>query len=357
MLQTTHSTTLRAPYPPPAAVLRASLRANRWLTLLGTGMLGLIAVCVAGLVLDARVITGAPAWLKPLKFSISIAVYAFTLVWMLTFVTGRLRGWLVGGLSFVIMVGFVVEMAIIVTQVVRGTMSHFNHTTAFDGYLFSAMGLAIVVIWLATLLAAVLLLVQRLPDPTLAWGLRLGIALSLAGMALGSLMTARPDTTRFNAGTSHEIVAVGSHSVGTSMGGPGLPVVGWSTQGGDLRVPHFVGIHALQALPLVAWAIRRTRFGTPHQVALVWIAGFAYGGVTWLLTWQALRAQPLHQPDAATLTALATLAGIAAAATGSVLLHAALTRRTPALRSRSSHEEAETAAHSTEQLESTTVAA
>jgi hypothetical protein len=106
--------------------------------------------------------------------------------------------------------------------------------------------------------------------------------------------------------------------VGGVDGGPGLPVVNWSFHAGDLRAPHFVGIHALQLLPLVAWLLsrhgRRLGLGTETQVGLVRVAGLGYLGVVVLLVWQALRGEPVTRPGVATLAAAGVLlAGMVAA--------------------------------------------
>src|SRR5262249_15296714 len=106
----------------PRLALRRAWATNWSLTLLGLTMLALLLVCLAGLVLDPRVITGAPAWLKPMKFAISITLYSFTLIWLLSFVQGHPR--LVSLASIVTMVSFLIEAIIVVGQVVRGTTSH-----------------------------------------------------------------------------------------------------------------------------------------------------------------------------------------------------------------------------------------
>ena len=43
------------------------------LTLTGLLMLPALALAAIGLIVDPRIITGAPAWLKPAKFAVSIA--------------------------------------------------------------------------------------------------------------------------------------------------------------------------------------------------------------------------------------------------------------------------------------------
>lgn len=92
---------------------------------------------------------------------------------------------------------------------------------------------------------------------------------------------------------------IGGHTVGAPDGGPGLPGVGWSTEHGDLRIPHFFGLHAVQVLPLLVMVMRRRR------VASAFAAAGSYLGFIGILTWQAMRGQSIVQPDAITLTALA----------------------------------------------------
>lgn len=125
-----------------------------------------------------------------------------------------------------------------------------------------------------------------------------------------------------------------SHSFGVADGGPGLPVVGWSTVGGDLRAAHFVGIHAMQLLPFFGWFIARRRnalahFKEVHRLALISSVGFAYLGLVLLLVWQALRAQSVIHPDAQTLTAGAVLVAFTGLCTWVIAAHAKRTGASP----------------------------
>jgi hypothetical protein len=220
-------------------------------------------------------------------------------------------------LSTYALLAFTVEMVVVVTQVLRGTISHFNGSTAFDAALYSTMGMFMLVIWVMNLVAAALLLFQRLPDLAFAWALRLSLLLTLVGGASGVLMT-MPTTSQLAAMQADQPVSIiGAHSVGVADGGPGLPIVGWSTVGGDLRIGHFVGLHAMQVLPIIGLLLmRRRRLGNRERVALVWIAALSYLGLIGLLLWQALRGQPLLAPDITRLAALATLVGATALAAG-----------------------------------------
>ena len=108
------------------------------LTVTGIVMVVALAASLVGLWLDPRVITGAPAWLKPAKFAASIAIYSFTLAWVFTYLPAwprvrRVVGWTTAIAMFL-------ELGIIDAQAWRGTTSHFNTATLVDGVLFTIMG-------------------------------------------------------------------------------------------------------------------------------------------------------------------------------------------------------------------------
>jgi hypothetical protein len=265
---------------------------------------------VVGVFADSRAITGQPAWLKPTKFGLSIIIYTLTILWLLGHIRSEKRwiGRAVNLIAWTILSVFVVEMAVIVLQVVRGTSSHFNVATPFDASLWAVMATAIVVLWLANFVLAAVLLFQRFENPAFAWSLRLGLVIAILGMGQGFLMTSPTAQQLAGWQAGEPITVIGAHSVGAPDGGAGLPVTGWRTDAGDLRVGHFVGIHALQVVLVIGWFVtRRRRLDARQQTALVWTAAASYLGFTALVTWQALRAQPLVRPDALTLGALAAL--------------------------------------------------
>ncbi|GAA4881797.1 hypothetical protein [Actinomycetospora straminea] len=314
-----------------SVTIRSMVRESRALSAFGAAMAALAVVCLAGLVLDPRLLGGQPIWAKPLKFSVSFVLYAATLVWMISLVsTPRTRRWARRGGAVVATAG-AIEMIAIVGQVLRGRASHFNIATPLDTAVWAVMGTTIVVLWVATAGIGVLLLRERTLAADTAWAVRLGLVVTLAGMAVAFLMTSPTGAQIAAAQETGRMTTAGAHAVGVPDGGAGLPLVGWSTTGGDLRIAHFVGLHALQGLPLLALALLLLAARRPGlrdvavRARLVGVAGAAWAGLTALLTWQALRGQSIIAPDAPTLAAAAVL--VAATVAGTLLVLRGGTRR------------------------------
>ncbi len=221
------------------------------------------------------------------------------------------------------------EMVILVGDVVRGTTSHFNVSTPLDATLWMVMAGAIAAVWVATLMVSAILFRNPGPDRARNLAIRAGAVIAVIGMALGFLMTI-PQPAQLVAGGK----ILGAHTVGLADGGPGLPLLGWSTVGGDLRIPHFIGMHALQLIPLMliggellSHRIRALRLPTA-RFRLVGIATAGYAGLLALLTWQALRGQSVVHPDMLTAACFAVLVAGVLAGTA-VALRRARTDGTP----------------------------
>ena len=291
---------------PATALITRAWAIDRPLTAVALAMLPVLALALAGLVVDPRIISGAPAWMKPAKFAASIAIFCATMVWIF----GYLETWprLRRRVSAISSAVFLLEMAIISLQAWRGTTSHFNTSTVFDGVLFGIMGSAILVQTATTGAVAVALWRQPFADRALGWALRLGIVISIAGSLTGGLMT-RPTAAQLtNAQLTGQMPVSGGHTVGAPDGGPGLPGTGWSTSHGDVRVPHFVGLHALQLVPAILLLAPSARRRTPLVVA----AAASYAALFGLLLWEALIGESVLHPGTLTATAFAAW-GIASA--------------------------------------------
>lgn len=283
---------------------------HRPLMIVAAAMVALAVVALGGLVFDDRTLVNASVWLKPFKFTVSIALYTVTLAWMISLLQKARRwGWWMGTL---VAAGLALDMVMLVWQMIfRDHQLHFNHADATDRLLDNILPGATYLAWAATLVVAVLALVQRLPDKAQASAVRGGLALALTGMMLGTLMFFPTPAQQAAKDAGAKLVIIGAHSVGVPDGGPGLPVLGWSTVGGDLRIPHFVGMHALQLLPLFAMLLAALAGRFPvlrDELArrrLIRVVGLGYAGLLAIVTWQALRGQSIVHPDGWTLLALA----------------------------------------------------
>jgi hypothetical protein len=318
------------PRLPISSLPQRAWEINKPLTALFVFCTATLVLSFVGLFLDPRAtaILNTPAWAKTFKFSLSLVLYAPALVWALSLTTARTRrtaniaGSAVGSI-------LLFEMVLLVIQGARARPMHFNYTSLFDLILWQTMTVGIFTMLIGYIVLVIAVWRGLSTQPVLAWGVRLGLLVTLAGLLQGMTMPG-PTPAQLEAMQSGaKAVMIGAHTVGSSSltpdNGPGLPLLGWSTTHGDLRIGHFVGLHALQIIPLFAlWLTRRreTWLTRGHRLTLLWTGAIGYFGLVVLVTWQALRAQPLLAPDAVTLTALAALVGAVVASSVVTLLHA-----------------------------------
>lgn len=250
-----------SPRPPGSVVLRR-WPAELWsreprLAAYGALLLALLVPMAVAWGLDDRVLRGANVWIKPMKFSLSIAVLALTTAWFAGHLPdaqrrGRAMRWivwlLIGAGSF--------ELAYITLQAGLGRGSHYNVGDAFHATMYALMGIGAIVLTATQPMLAWQL--YRHPDPGRPPAYRQAVILGLVltfvlGAGVGSVLSGQPPPD----------------------GLAGVPLFGWSLAGGDLRPAHFVGIHAEQFLPLAGLAAV-SLVGNARAKVLVWVAALAY---------------------------------------------------------------------------------
>jgi hypothetical protein len=270
---------------------------SAWLAWLGWAMVADIVISLAGLVADPAIIDGHLAWLKPLKFAISTTFFSFTVAFMIGQMdrTRRLVQWM----ARLMAIALGAEIVLIDMQAARHTASHFNLSTSFDAMVWMAMGSGIAVLSLSTIALFVATCFERFRDRGLAWAVRLSLLLALIGMSAGAMMSLPTPQQLAAAHAGQGMPRSGAHTVGAPDGGAGMPVTGWSADHGDVRIAHFLGLHAMQAL-MLAWWMSRRRWSEARQTRLMWTVAASFLAIFSLTLWQALRGQAFLRPDAAT---------------------------------------------------------
>jgi hypothetical protein len=206
-----------------------------------------LAVAIGCLILvpfEETQILGVNRWLKPFKFYATVGVMILTMGWLLHYLNSAKK---IKLYSWLIFISMLFENGLIITQAIRNTTSHFNITSSFNGMIFNLMGIFILLFTITVLFVCISFFKQKqfsIPG-AYVWGIRLGLVLFLFFSLEGGMM-----------------LGLMKHTVGAPDGGPGLPVLNWSTEYGDLRIAHFIGIHALQILPLFGHYISKTKTQT-----------------------------------------------------------------------------------------------
>ena len=211
---------------------------NRNETLFYFGLVCLLASIVF-LVLSKQTTTqvyNVSAWYKPFKFAFSSFLFSWAMGWYCHYLTNfnsTLFGW-----ATIVLLGF--EVGYIAFQAGRGQLSHYNLSTPVYSLLYSMMALAATLITLYAAYICVLFFINDFPNlPShYVWAIRFGILIfvvfSFEGFAMGSRLT---------------------HTIGGPGGGAGIALLGWSTKYGDPRIAHFIGMHALQVLPILSFYV------------------------------------------------------------------------------------------------------
>ncbi|CAM5200527.1 hypothetical protein BTHI11S_04771 [Bosea thiooxidans] len=264
------------------ARLPAPFRVLEWeprLTAAGIAMLLLAIPTALAYAADPRLFTGDNVWLKPLKFEISIAIYLLSFAVLLPLTSerfqrsrpGRFLVWPVIALLFF-------ELVYIAWRASRGEASHYNRDSLAAIVLYAAMGVAAVLFTAASgLLAYGLARKDAVPlPPALRRALILGLALTcVLGILSGAVLS-----------------AAGAHTVGTPAPSAAVvPFFGWSLSAGDLRVAHFLALHAMQILPV--FALVASALGRAAAPLAVDAFALVYGCATAAALVAALNARPL----------------------------------------------------------------
>jgi hypothetical protein len=257
--------------------LATLLGSEPWLAITGLAMIALMMPTFAALLVDDRLTNDISVWTKPLKFQVSLALYTLTLAFFARYLpqgTQAKRWYRVYMAAVIAAIGL--EMVWLMGAAIMGVPAHFNGS-ASGQMVYRAMGLLATLLTSATAVYA--FQIARNPSSGLSPAVKSGIVWGLALTLPLTLITAGI----LASGTGHWVGGVQSDA-------GGMTLMGWARDGGDLRVAHFFGTHAMHILP-IAGLFSAAVFG-PGRVWPVRLAALGLVVFTGLVLAQALAGRP-----------------------------------------------------------------
>ena len=247
----------------------------------GVGMLALSLPTLLLAALDDRTLQGVSVWLKPWKFQFSLAVFLLTLALFMVWLPGAtLRTRAVRFVVWGAVLSGSFELIYITWQGALGLASHFNFTSSAAITMYQLMGLGAVTLSSTALVLGLVIACTK--DYAVPSAVKLSIVLGLLltfllGTGFGAYLSAQQ--------SGHWVGGIRSDAAG-------MPVVKWSRSGGDLRVAHFFGIHAMHFIPAFGLALHGLRIPSMQSRSAIWIFAVLYAVFSSLTFWQALRGHP-----------------------------------------------------------------
>jgi len=224
---------------------------------------------------DTRTILGINPWIKPIKFCLSVGIYLFTIAWFLEYIKSHKR--IKKVISYVTGVSMILEILIVIFQAMRGVKSHFNEDTTFDQILFGIMGL---LIGLTTIMVVIYFLTLSFGKSSISGPYKLSVLISIILFLVAS-------------GVGGLMISNGAHTVGAPDGGEGIFFFNWSRTFGDLRIAHFIGMHAIQVIPMSCYFLVSKINNTLLVNILLALISMLYGLLISSMYIQAKAGQPL----------------------------------------------------------------
>jgi len=254
---------------------------------------GCIVVSVIGLILDDRILQYVPLWLKPFKFSISSLVFISSILYFLKYIPNKKFILLT---NKIVSYGLMIELIIIFFQAYRGKMSHFNNQTLEDMILFQIMAITIVCVWLGFgVYTWKLVKASEYGDELMFKGIQVGALITFLTMPFAFTMP-QPSETQLQEiikNKSQIGLVVGSHTVDEKDPSQTYPLTGWAKTGGDLRIAHFLGLHAIQILPILAVLLSGIRLSIQTRKRILSVFGLFYFLFVVYTLLQALNGNPI----------------------------------------------------------------